>query len=136
MPEKPYDHQQIELKWQERWNNCMLSHRVTTKVPVDALVGEEMVIFRTSRRPYKHNYVAKGERVEIWQGKRMLAAGIATDAATVYEFCDVPKGAIDSGYYAKACTRDTLLKCLQEMYSQYGFDETTPTVVIRCIRTE
>ena len=21
MPEKQYDHQQIELKWQERWNN-------------------------------------------------------------------------------------------------------------------
>ena len=24
MPEKPYDHQQIELKWQERWNNSTL----------------------------------------------------------------------------------------------------------------
>ena len=24
MPEKPYDHQQIELKWQERWNKSNL----------------------------------------------------------------------------------------------------------------
>ena len=43
---------------------------------------------------------------------------------------------IRDSYYADTRTRESLLKCLQGMYEEYGYNEDTPTTVIRCRRTK
>ena len=47
-------------------------HRVSTLVPVDSPIGEEMVIFRSNRGSKKHSHVKKDMRVEIYKRGRPL----------------------------------------------------------------
>jgi hypothetical protein len=50
-------------------------------------------------------------------------------------FHEVLDADIHDSYYAGTRTRESLLKCLQSMYEDTGYDEDTPTTVIRCRRT-
>jgi hypothetical protein len=118
----------------------MAPHEVSTKVPVDSRIGEEMVIFRSARRPHEHDNVLRGQRVEIVEmrggEKVLLAAGTATAKTSICALRNVSERDVLAGYYAKARTRESLLACLKEMYADIGYDEGTPTATIRVLREE
>ena len=111
-------------------------HCVTTQVPVDSSIGEEMVIFRSSRFPFKHNDVREGCRITLEKRNKVLAAGIVTNDPLVCLFRDISDRDIEDGYFAAARTRESLLQCLKEMYPDSGYNEYVPTVLIRLKRTE
>jgi hypothetical protein len=111
----------------------MKLHPVSTKVPIDTPVGEEMVIHRSSRFPWKHDGVKEGQTI-ILHGYGPDVYGLVRKVATHILFRDIPEPDIQDGYYAAARTRETLLACLQGMYKDYGYYEDTPTTVIRCRR--
>jgi hypothetical protein len=103
-------------------------------VPVDTPVGKEMVIFRSSRRPFKHDEVEVGQTV-ILHGCGPDASGRVTYITTGIRFREIADEDIRDGYFAGARTRDTLLSCLKRVYPKFGYYENTPTTVIRCVRT-
>jgi hypothetical protein len=110
------------------------AHQVSTRVPVDSLVGEEMVIFRSSRGSRRHDGVLRGRCVEI-VGSGDRASGVALANAAVYPFRRIPEADIRRGYTAHARTRESLLECMKKMYDG-NYDDNTPTTVIRLLRTE
>jgi hypothetical protein len=112
----------------------MEPHRISTRVPVDTRVGQEMVIFRSSRFPYLHDGVEVGQIVTLYRGRRNLASGRVTDITVGIRFRDIAEDDIRDGYFAGARTRGTLLSCMRQMYPVTGYDENTPTTVIRCLQ--
>jgi hypothetical protein len=111
----------------------MNPHRISTKVPVDTPVGQEMVIFRSSRGKRRHDKVVADQTVVLYRGRRDLASCKARKVTTHIRFRDISNRDIQDGYWAGGRTRQNLLNCLQTMYEEY--DEDTPTTVIRCLRT-
>jgi hypothetical protein len=113
----------------------MEPHIVSTKVPVDTPVGGEMVIFRSSRGARLHDppKVQVGQRV-ILQGQGH-AEGEVLSVQPHVPFRDIHDADIRDSYYEETRTRESLLRCLQGMYAESGYDEDTPTTVIRCRRT-
>lgn len=117
----------------------MESHEVTSRVPVDSKIGEQMVVFRSSRGRRLHDHVKDGQRVEIvrsGQKKHQLAAGRAIGNTRICAFKSIHADDIRDGYYAGARTRPKLLACLNEMYPEAGYYPDTPTAVIRVLREE
>src|ERR1017187_6615553 len=102
----------------------MEPHKIGTRVPVDTLIGDEMVIFRSSRRPWKHNGIEKGQTL-ILHGVGADATGLVLETPVQIPFRDISQCDIRDGYFKGACTRETLMACLREMYQEYGYEEDT-----------
>ncbi len=87
------------------------THRVSSRLPVDSPIGEEMVIFRSNRGSKKHSHVTEGMRVEIY-GKG-TASGVALAPSQIFSFKSLREIDIERGYYAKA--REPRSNLLSEM---------------------